>query len=191
MPRQLIVQDQETLVLSDKHSDAVIRRMEIPLTFDAEFFGLLQGDVSTLDALQAGEEKAMTDDIKSLGREVSRITNPTRSNKHDLDRWRELFDLYLQADVFFSTHELDHGSRDSAGAVKQLQWFQTEVTKRGLAKSFRLAASREALKKFMDINVTLLRNMKFQEINKLAISKILKSMVDILQSIYVLTDIRV
>jgi E3 ubiquitin-protein ligase BAH len=160
-----------------------MRRMEIPLKFDAEFFGLLQGDVSILDALQAGEEKAMTDDIKRLGREVTRITNPTRSNKHDHDRWRELFDLYLQANVFFSTHELDHGSRDSTGAVKQLQWFQAEVTKRGLAKSFRLAASRGALSQFMDINVTLLRNMKFQEINQLAISKILKSIVYI-PSIY-------
>lgn len=146
------------------------------MTFDAEFFGLLQGDVSILDTLQAGEEKAITEDVKKLGRELTRITNPSRNNKSDLDQWREIFDLYLQAGVFFSTHELDHGIRDSTAAIRQLQWFQAEVTKKRLVKSFKLSASGEALNQFMNINVTLLRNMKFQEINQLAVSKILKSM---------------
>jgi E3 ubiquitin-protein ligase BAH len=91
-------------------------------------------------------------------------------------RWRELFDLYLQAGVFFSTHELDRGRRDSTAAARQLQWFQSEVTKRGLKNLFKLPASHQALDRFIRINITLLRNLKFQEINQKAISKILKSM---------------
>jgi hypothetical protein len=147
----------------------------VPLTFDAEFFGILQGEVSTLDNLQAGEERAMMNDVKLLGTEIAKVTNPSRYKQGDIDRWRELFDLYLQAGIFFSTNELDHKSRDSAMAIKQLQWFQVEVTKRGLVKSFKLSASREALNQFISINLALLHNMKFQEINQLAISKILKS----------------
>lgn len=90
-------------------------------------------------------------------------------------RWRELFDIYIQAGVFFSTHEFDHGSRDSVAATKQLQWFQAEVMKRGIVDLFKLQSSREALERFVNINIVLLRNLKFQEINKKAIGKILKS----------------
>lgn len=147
----------------------------MPLTFDVEFFGLLQGEVSTLDTLQADEQKSMIQEIKTLGAEVSKVAHPYKSSKTDLDRWRELFDIYLQAGIFFSTNELDHGSRNSNVALNQLQWFQQEVTQRGLTKSFKLPASRIAFQRFVAINMSLLHNLKFQEINQLAISKILKS----------------
>jgi E3 ubiquitin-protein ligase BAH len=84
-------------------------------------------------------------------------------------------DIYLQAGIFFSTNELDHGSRDSTVALRQLQWFQSEVTKRKLLELCKLPASRQALDRFVSINVTLLRNLKFQEINQTAIAKIIKS----------------
>lgn len=90
-------------------------------------------------------------------------------------RWRELIDIYLQAGVFFSTHEIDHGSRSHAAAVRQLQWFQSEVTKRSLLDLFKLPASHPAFNRFIAINVALLLNLKFQEINRIAITKILKS----------------
>jgi E3 ubiquitin-protein ligase BAH len=164
----------------DKQGDQVIQQIEVPLTFDAEFFEIIQGDVTILDTLQTEEQKAMMEDISALGKEIAKVTNPTKYSRSDLDRWRELFDLYLQAGIFFSTNELDHGSRNGTIALKQLQWFQAEVMRRGLVKSFKLPASREALNMFMSINLTLLRNIKFQEINQLAISKILKSRLFIL-----------
>ncbi len=153
----------------------IIQQIEVPLTFDAEFFEIIQGDVTILDTLQAEEQKAMTYEIRSLGKEVAKLTNPSKNSKSDLERWRELFDIYLQAGIFFSTNELDHGSRNSIVALKQLQWFQAEVMRRGLVKSFKNPASREAFNMFTSLNLTLLRNIKFQEINQLAISKILKS----------------
>lgn len=158
------------------HGHPVIQQIEVPLTFDAEFFEILQGDMTALDALHTEEQKAMIKDIGVLGKEISRVTNPSKHSKSDLERWRELFDIYLQAGVFFSTNELDHGSRNGTIALKQLQWFQAEVMRRGIVKSFKLSASREALNKFLRVNLTLLRNIKFQEINQLAIAKILKSM---------------
>ena len=157
--------------------DPDVQRIEVPLTFDAEFFGLLKNDVLTLDAIQAKEQKALTEEIQALGNEVSKLAVPVKSNKTDLDRWREVFDLYLQAGVFFSTNELDHGSRTSSVALKQLQWFQQQVSRLDIPKSFKLAKSREALDRFTRVNMTLLRNLKFQEINQLAITKILKSKV--------------
>ena len=149
--------------------------MEVPLTFDAEFFDIIQDDVTNLDGLQAEEQQGMSDEIVALSTDVAALAKPSKYHKSDMYSWRELFDIYLQAGVFFSTHEIDHGKRNSTSAAKQLQWFQGEVTRRKLVDMFRLPASRQALNRFMAINVTLLRNLKFQEMNQKAISKILKS----------------
>ncbi|KAE9369434.1 hypothetical protein N431DRAFT_493241 [Stipitochalara longipes BDJ] len=151
-----------------------VKRVEIPLTFDAEFFDILLDDVSSLDTLQSDEQKILSDEIKDLSTEITAVTKRKMFHKTDMYRWRELIDVYLQAGVFFSTHELDHGSRNHTAAAKQLQWFQDEVTRRGLLDLFKLPASRPAFNRFIAINVTLLMNLKFQEINKTAITKILK-----------------
>lgn len=144
------------------------------MSFDAKFFELLQGDLTTLDELQAGEHKTMAEQIIELSKEITRLTAPTKFAKTDMYRWRALFDIYLQACIFFSTREQDHGSRRSSVAARQLDWFQSEVTKQGIPQAFKLPASRQALDRFVAINITLLQNLKFQEINQKAIGKILK-----------------
>ena len=158
-----------------KTSDAGLERIEVPLVFDGEFFNILQSDVDSLDALQQQEEKSMESDILVLGEEVSAVTKPSKFSKSDLNRWREIFDLYVDAQVFFSSHELDHGSRSSTKALQQLVWFQKEVHSRDLLNKFKMPSSRLAYTRFLQLNATLLQNLKFQEINKTAITKILKS----------------
>ncbi|KAF4997049.1 hypothetical protein FDECE_12202 [Fusarium decemcellulare] len=149
--------------------------IEVPLVFDAEFFDMLQSDVTNLDALQATEEKNMTSEIIALGKEVEQVAKPKRFSKTDLARWRQIFELYLDAEVFFATHEQDHGARSSQVALKQLQWFQDQVEKQKLAKGFKLAESQAAFTRFINLNAALLKNLQFQELNKTAVSKILKS----------------
>lgn len=96
--------------------------MEVPLTFDAEFFGLIQGDVTNLDALQAEEQKALRGEIISLSKELVALTKPSKHDKKtDISRWRELFEVYLEANIFFSAREQDRGKRNSANALRQLQ----------------------------------------------------------------------
>lgn len=99
----------------------LVREVEVPLTFDAEFFGLLQGDVENLDALQEEEQKALVAEVGDLSKELVKLSEPSRFKKTDQYRWRELFDVYLQAGIFFSDLEKDHGKRDSAAALKRLQ----------------------------------------------------------------------
>jgi E3 ubiquitin-protein ligase BAH len=131
--------------------------------------------VAHLDALQAEEQKSLTLEIYELSKEITALAKPTKFGKTDMYAWRQLFDLYLQAAVFFSTQETSAGGRSTTSAAKQLEWFQSEVTKRGLVSAFRLPASHQALDRFVKINIALLRNMRFQEINQMAIDKILKS----------------
>ncbi|KAJ4412025.1 hypothetical protein N0V82_008904 [Gnomoniopsis sp. IMI 355080] len=156
-------------------TEAGLERIEIPLVFDGEFFNILQTDVDSLSALQQQEETSMETNIKSLGKEVSAVTKPSKKfATTDINRWREIFELYVDAQVFFSSHELDHGSRTSAQAVQQLIWFQKEVQDRDLLKKFKVASSKLAYARFLQLNATLLKNLKFQELNKLALTKILK-----------------
>ncbi|ROT37925.1 RING-14 protein [Sodiomyces alkalinus F11] len=160
--------------LRDDKSQAMQERIEVPLVSDNTFFEILQSDVNRLEALQTQEEKSMKDEIVSLGLEVAHLTKPSRLSKNDLDRWRAIFELYLEAQVFFSTLERDRGSRNSHAAALRLRWFQDEVAKRRLSSQFKMAQSREALLRFMRLNAVLLKNVRFQELNRTAIHKILK-----------------
>lgn len=150
--------------------------IEVPLTFDGEFFDLLQNDVVNLDALQDQEQNKMLNEVEELGKEVAVVAKPSRFSKNDLARWREIFELYLDAEIFFATHEQDHGARSSSRALKQLQLFQGEIEKRKLNQKFKLRESQVAFDRFLQLNASLLKNLQFQELNRLAVSKILKSM---------------
>lgn len=155
----------------------MLRKVEVPLVFDAEFFDILQTDVSNLDILQGEEQEKLRGEIVALGHEITKVSKPSNGKraKDDLAKWRDIFELYLDARIFFSNRETDHGARSSAQAVKQLQWFQEQVLQRKLVQGLKLQPSREAFSKFLNVNAMLLQNLKFQEINQLAITKILKS----------------
>lgn len=155
-----------------------VREVEINLTFDSEFFDLIQGNVTVLDRLQAEQQTVIATEIVELSKELTSITQPpTRSkfrNKSDMYKWRELFNIYLQAEIFFSTREADSGSRRAAKAADQLDWFQSEVMRQGILTDFKLPGSRQALHRFVRINVALLRNIKYQELQQMALGKINK-----------------
>jgi E3 ubiquitin-protein ligase BAH len=68
---------------SSVHRESLIRRVNVPLTFDAEFFNLLQGDVVVLDELQVKEQKALLDEISELSNSLTRLTAPSRFTKTD------------------------------------------------------------------------------------------------------------
>lgn len=153
--------------------------VRIPLDSDARFFSVLQTDVGELDTLQEGERRSLNDRIHALGTEVSDVARPRKGfvklSKSDLYRWREIFELYLAAQVFFSTSELAGGPRDSERARKQLVWFQDEVNRRQLPQQFKIESSVVAYSHFLDVNAKLLHNLRFQELNRTAVTKIIKS----------------
>lgn len=149
----------------------------MPLSFDGEFFDLLRRDFDNMDELQKDQEGAMSNDIAALGGMLSELTKPSSLlSKSDLTRWREIFELYVDAQVFFATQERDHGARDSEKALERLVWFQNQIEKRGLRDKFKLPQSQEAYDKFLILNRDLVRYLKFQEYNRVAVQKILKSL---------------
>ena len=149
---------------------------EVPLIYDGEFFNILLNNVIKLDSLQATQERSMSSEIVALGHDIARLSKPSHLAKNDLEKWRAIFGLYLDASVFFSTREEDHGYRNNGLAAKNLTWFRSEMERLNLSRGFRLPESRVALNRFLQLNVDLLRNLHFQEINKIAVTKLLKSM---------------
>ncbi|CAK7201895.1 hypothetical protein SEUCBS139899_004610 [Sporothrix eucalyptigena] len=175
------------------------QRVEVSLTADSEFFDLIYRDMAELERIGQAEQVAITAEVVALGQEVSAVAQPERKKRvwfgggsdsksgthssavahhkyaSDLSRWRELFELYLDAQVFFSTRERDHGkARTSAQASKQLDWFQDQVKKRGLLQHFLLPESMAAYQHFLLLNKRLYLNLRFRELNQTAQAKILK-----------------
>jgi E3 ubiquitin-protein ligase BAH len=156
---------------------AAIQQVEVPLVFDTQFFDILQNEVCGLDKLQAEEQKKLHQEIALIGQDLSKMTAPSRSRKSKriVAAWRDMFQLYLDARVFFSAREKDHGARSSSQALQQLQWFQDQVLQRKLLQNLKHEKSQRAYSSFLHLNAMLLQHVKFQEINRLAVAKILKS----------------
>lgn len=154
---------------------ATSRRVEIPLRSNSEFFRLLNLELSELNALQLREQAQLVAEITRIGEDISKVARPSQVLKRtDLYAWREIFNIYTESMIFFSTDERDRFQRTSANSQKQLQAFSSKVQQLGLLKTLK-KDSRVALHCFLHINLTLLRNIKFQELNGTAMTKILKS----------------
>ena len=151
--------------------------VEVPLQSDSEFFQMLQQELSSLGALQADEQVQMTSEISTLALEIAKVADPLKSPKaSDLYAWRGIFEMYVDFGIYFSTNERDGGTRNSTVAQIQLQGFMDNLSRQESIKRLKRKESRIALRQFVRINLDLLRNLKFQEINQTAMAKILKSL---------------
>ena len=152
-----------------------VETVDIPLTGENEFFAILQSELARLDQLQKAEQERLQSEIIELGHELAELRfSKSKKQKAILEAWREIFRLYIESEVFFSSHEQDAGVRDSAHAQNQLQIFNKNLTSE-IGREVKLdPAAKASLDRFLDINLELLRFIKFQEINLKATSKILK-----------------
>lgn len=158
--------------------------MIIPLTSDMAFFQVLAKALqSTSDQLIAAQEE-FTQTLGQLSRNVSLTARPISSTssfhphsavsqqsavkatsfgfgaKSDLYTWRELFQLYVDSEVFESVSESHRGERTVEDAEARLQAFTARVTTRGLAKKLKLKPSHAALEMFMELNIFILNVKK-------------------------------
>ncbi|KAF2648601.1 RING-14 protein-like protein [Lophiostoma macrostomum CBS 122681] len=151
------------------------KTVEVQLTSDSEFFTKLSSELSGLETLQDREEKRMHDKIEELGKQVAKLTDPDRrSNKKLIAVWRQIFQIYVENDIFFGTRETDHGGHDAGMAAQRFQKFANTIAQQGLVDKFKKPECLQALTSFMNINREILQGLKFGEINRTAMTKILK-----------------
>lgn len=82
-------------------------------------------------------------------------------HKSDLDRWREIFQLYVETEIFESHREASRGENSIEESECRLALFMDRLGHQGLldGKKFRMKASHQALGRFLQMNMFLL-NMK-------------------------------
>lgn len=101
---------------------------------------------------------------------------PFSSHKSDLYAWREVFQLYMDAEIFESHAEASRGERPIEDAEARMSHFLSQLAERGLASGRRFTAkeSRDALRTFLSLNAFILDLRKFQHATAEATRKILK-----------------
>jgi len=153
-----------------------IETIEVPLTSDNEFFQILTKELQALENLQDKEKKDISTEIEQLSRDISALrTAKSKRSKAEIDAWREIFRLYIESEIFMSNHESDAGVRPADKAALYFNQFSKQLT--NMNSNPPKPKSQEAhiaLDRFLHINTTLLRLLKFQELNRRALGKILK-----------------
>ncbi|KAF1923577.1 RING-14 protein [Didymella exigua CBS 183.55] len=151
------------------------RTVEVPLTSDTEFFTQLTTSIAGLEKLQEREEKRMHSSIEQLGSQIAKLTDANkRSNKKTITAWRQVFQMYIEEGIFFGTTESDHKSHDADKATQRLATFSNKIARAGLVEKFSKKDNMAALNTFMHLNREILQGLRFGEINRAAMLKILK-----------------
>lgn len=172
------------LVRPSSHS-APSGELIIPLVSDTNFFRTLTEALNSLAAHLVTKRAEFETTLRSLSHDISSASRPSSSttsfhpyspfssdpanisvsshalaitSRSDLDTWRQIFQLYIEADIFQGHQERFRGEREIEDAETRLQTFNSELNERiskGALK-LRMKQSRVALKTFMDLNTFIL-----------------------------------
>ncbi|KAJ4473412.1 SPX domain-containing protein [Lentinula edodes] len=191
--------------LSVKHptiasqSQGTSREVVIPLVKDSAFFELLSTALHNLSDRMSTLYTDFADTLETVSRKVGdsarpissrnnsfhphsvlsnpgTISFPSRTNKSDLYSWREIFQLYVETEVFESSNEANAGALSIEESERRLKLFAERVTSRGLGdkRKLKLKQSHEALESFLQMNMFILNVKKLEQANAEATRKILK-----------------
>ncbi|RMZ84317.1 hypothetical protein DV738_g695, partial [Chaetothyriales sp. CBS 135597] len=148
--------------------------IEVPLTAGSEFLGILRKELEALEKLQDKEEKQLHSEITQLGHDLRELKlSHKRRSKEEVETWRKVFEIYNDAEVFVSSHESDAGARDVEQAQKHFDWFLTQLAEQRKRGEITIGDN-DTLDRFIRINTNLLRLLRFQAMNRTAVSKIMK-----------------
>lgn len=144
----------------------------IMLKSDSRFFRMLDSELESLDRLREQEETYLINAIEQVGKVVVLATN----KKSDLYKWRELFRLYIESEVFFRYNDtsMKQLERSAEQIRNNLNDFVNHVNDTQIVAHLGKKRSAEAYGQFVEINKRLLKMLEFQSINSTALRKILK-----------------
>ncbi|KAF2481851.1 SPX domain-containing protein [Neohortaea acidophila] len=158
------------------------RWVQVPLASAKDFFELLEPKLQELETLREAETAKLEEEIFDLGEAVENVVEPVREgfearrevSYRDLYFWREMFRLYMEKPIFYSEHGPNGGALTFKEAHSRLEDYDMRIRSTGLLEKMRTPEARQAAKRFLDLNVDILKIMHFQEMNARAMTKILK-----------------
>lgn len=152
--------------------------MLIMLKSDSRFFQMLNGELESLDRLKQMEESKLIEEVKTISKSVQQLALPEKGllKKSDLYKWRELFKIYLDSEVYFKYNETSMSAAERNGdqVKRNLNEFLKRVQLTSLVDQFKNKKSLAAFNLFVTMNFHLLKVLQFQSINSTAFRKILK-----------------
>lgn len=133
---------------------------------------MLNDELNSLDTLTQLEESKIIEEVKKIAKYV----NELKLKQSELYKWRELFKVYLDSEVYFKYNEtaLPSQQKSSEQIKLNLDLFVTNLNKSGIMTRFKKKQSLETFNQFMEMNYHLLKILQFQTINNEALRKILK-----------------
>ncbi|KAH7909420.1 SPX domain-containing protein [Hygrophoropsis aurantiaca] len=175
------------------------RELVIPLRSDTAFFRLLTSALESLSTHLLKVHANFTATLHALSSSISHAARPSSSTssfhpyshitsnassisvtsssaKSDLYSWREIFQLYVEAEIFEGVGEANRGERSVGDSEERLRLFEQRLIQRDLnsKRKLKLIQSRDALDMFLKLNSFILDLKKFQFATSEATRKILK-----------------
>lgn len=159
--------DEEDIVTVNNNREIVIM-----LKSDSKFFKMLNSELKSLDNIRTVEEQALIKHVES----ISDVVLSLSQKRSDLYKWRELFRIYLDSEVFFRYNETTQPLllRNSEQIKSNLSVFVDRVQKSHILETLDKKKSVAAYNEFLEVNARLLKVLQFQAINATALRKILK-----------------
>ncbi|RKP12866.1 SPX domain-containing protein, partial [Piptocephalis cylindrospora] len=143
----------------------------VPLEQDAEFFSSLHSQIHDADAFCDRTKAKFVDRVDSLARTLTIAASP---KDKDMYVWREIIRTFLETDIWMEDTSEGRRERSAPEALRAFHQLRHHLLQIGTVQSLRLAASRDAYIHFVQMVEELVTVKRFQELNAVAMRKILK-----------------
>lgn len=147
--------------------------VSISLEEDTKFFQILYEEIEGLKEFKEKEEKQITTKVEVIASDIANVTIPNMK-KNDMYVWREIFQKYIEAEVFFSTVESNAGRIDINLSKERYFKFINMINTSGILDKFHKSNSLAAFNEFKKVNFEMLKFSNYENFNNLAVKKILK-----------------
>ncbi|KAJ2891539.1 hypothetical protein GGI21_005832 [Coemansia aciculifera] len=146
-------------------------QVTVRLQSDQMFFVQLMNYIERTRAFEQSYTQQYTSNVSSLGSELTFVTSPF---KHDFQVWREIFRLYLDAEVWSHAEGDLRPTNTAREGQDRFSKFTRHIEAIGLTRQFRDPLSAKLLVSFYKLNSELTYMKLLQEMNELATRKIIK-----------------
>ncbi|KAG7721143.1 hypothetical protein KL929_001404 [Ogataea haglerorum] len=147
--------------------------LTVSLHEDTLFFQTLYEELEELKRFGEEQEHELVNTVENLATVIGKVGSPN-TRKNDMYVWREIFQMYIESEVFFSTRERSSGRVDVAVSRKRLSDFVDHVNETKVLKRLRQRNSLAAFATFKEMNFLIIKVANYQAINSMAVQKILK-----------------
>ena len=169
--RQSCIFSRDSFSYLHLHSDDS-REVIISLNSDSAFYQVLITALRSLAEHQTKVQEEFAQTVQQLSLDISNVSQPSSSQtgKSDLYAWRKIFQMWVDGQIFESTTEKNRGERSVEDSEAKLTEFANKVVKEGLGdhRTLQRKESRDALERFLQINVLLLDLKKVSHANPLS-----------------------